>query len=51
MTISDNYDINRIVTNIELALLIDGKDYGEKETETILNNIRGRIIRQHQIDR
>lgn len=50
MTISDNYDINRIVTNIELALLIDGKDYGEKETETILNNIRGRIIRQHQID-
>lgn len=50
MTISDMYDINRIVTNVELALLIDGKDYGEKDTETILHNVRNRIIRQHQID-
>lgn len=50
MNISEMYDINRIVLNIEVALQIDGKDYGEKDVNVIMENIMGRIIRQYQID-
>lgn len=50
MTISDMYDINRIVLDIEIALQIDGKDYGEKDVDVIVENIMNRIIRQYQID-
>ena len=50
MTISEMYDINRIVIDIEVALQIDGQDYGEKDVDVILNNIKNRIIRQYQID-
>lgn len=50
MTISEMYDINRIVIDIEVALQIDGKDYGEKDVDVILENIMNRIIRQYQID-
>lgn len=50
MTISDMYDINRIVLDIEVALQIDGKDYAEKDVDVILNNIHNRIIRQYQLD-
>jgi hypothetical protein len=50
MVISDFYDINKIMLDIEAALLIDGKDYSEKDVEDILENIRNRIIRQYQID-
>ncbi len=50
MNISEMYDINRIVIDIELALQIDGQDYGEKDVDVILDNIKNRIIRQYQID-
>lgn len=50
MTISDMYDINKIVNDTEMALQIDGSDYGKKDIETILEDIRNRIIRQYQID-
>lgn len=50
MNISEMYDINRIVLDIEVALQIDGKDYGEKDITVIMENIRNRIIRQYQID-
>lgn len=50
MVISELYDINRIILDIEVALQIDGKDYSEKDVDVILENIRNRIIRQYQID-
>jgi hypothetical protein len=50
MIISEMYDINRIILDIEVALQIDGKDYSEKDVDVILENIRNRIIRQYQID-
>ena len=50
MTISEMYDINRIILDIEVALQIDGKDYGEKDVDVIMESIMNRIIRQYQID-
>lgn len=50
MTISELYDINRIVRDIEVALQIDGKDYGEKNVDLILESIRNRIISTYHID-
>lgn len=50
MNISEMYDINRILLDIEMALCIDGKDYGEKDILTIFKNVRTRIIRQYQLD-
>lgn len=50
MQIQDMYDINRIVLDIEVALQIDGKDYGEKDVNIIMDNICSRIIRQYQLD-
>lgn len=50
MTITDMYDINRILLDVEVALQIDGKDYAEKDVDTILDSILNRIIRQYQID-
>lgn len=50
MTITELYDINMIVRNIEEALLIDGSDYSEKDVNVILNNVLNRIIRQHNVD-
>lgn len=50
MIISDFYDINKIILDVEVALQIDGKDYGEKDVDVILDNIRNRIIRQYQLD-
>lgn len=50
MIISELYDVNRIILDIEVALQIDGKDYSEKDVNVILENIRNRIIRQYQID-
>lgn len=50
MTISELYDINRIILDTEVALQIDGKDYSEKDVDVVMENIRNRIIRQYQID-
>lgn len=50
MTISDSYGVSNIVLDIEVALQIDGKDYGEKDVDVILENIMNRIIRTYQID-
>lgn len=50
MNISEMYAINQIVLDLETALQIDGQDYGEKDVDVILDNIKNRIIRQYQID-
>lgn len=50
MTISDMYDINKIILNVENALCIDGSDYGEKDVDTILENVMNRIITKYQVD-
>lgn len=50
MTISDMYDINKIILNVEQALCIDGSDYGEKDVDTIIENVTNRIIKKYQID-
>ena len=50
MTISDMYDINRIILNVEQALCIDGSDYGEKDVDVIIENVTNRIITKHQLD-
>lgn len=50
MNITDMYDINRILLDVEVALQIDGQDYAEKDVDVILENVMGRIIRQYQLD-
>ena len=50
MTISDMYDINRIILNVEQALCIDGSDYGEKDVDVIIENVTNRIITKYQLD-
>lgn len=50
MTITEQYDINKILVDIEVALCIDGKDYAEKDVDTIFESIYNRIIRQYQLD-
>lgn len=50
MNITEQYDINRILVEIEVALCIDGKDYAEKDVDTIMEGIYNRIIRQYQLD-
>lgn len=50
MNIAEIYDINRIIINLEIAFQIDGTDYAEKNIDTIIKNIKNRIIRQYQVD-
>ena len=46
MTICDNYNIGEIVSQTEILLQIDSKDYGEKDFNVIMDNIYTRILRQ-----
>ena len=50
MTISDNYVIDEILTQLEIALQIDGVDYAEKDVNVIVNNVKTRIARQYNVD-
>lgn len=50
MTISDLYDIEKILLNLEVALLIDGNDYANKNVDSIISEIKKRIIRQYHVD-
>lgn len=50
MTITEQYDVTRIIGDIEVALCIDGKDYAEKDVDVIFESIYNRIIRQYQLD-
>ena len=50
MNIVETYDIQRIIINLEIAFCIDGMDYAEKNIDTIIKNIKNRIIRQYQVD-
>lgn len=43
-------DFDGIITELEAALQIDGKDYEESEFTHIIQNVRTRINRQYQID-
>ena len=46
MTISDNYSIDAIITELQ----IDGQDYAEKDIEKTIAIIKKRIARQYQVD-
>ncbi len=50
MVISDLYDIHKLANNLEVALQIDGVDYAEKNIDTVIKNVRNRIISHYQID-
>lgn len=50
MTISDLYNIEEILTALELALQVDGSDYSEKDANVIIKNVKTRIARQYQVD-
>lgn len=50
MTISEMYDIDRILTDMEVAMQIDGKDYGEKDMDVVIRNVKTRIARQYHVD-
>lgn len=50
MTISDKYILSDIIGTLETVLQIDGRDYGEREIDTIMNNIYNRIQKQYQLD-
>lgn len=42
--------LDGIITELEAALQIDGKDYEEPSFDNILKNVKGRINRTYQID-
>ncbi|MBR3598480.1 MAG: hypothetical protein IKL53_01235 [Lachnospiraceae bacterium] len=50
MTITDMYDINTIIVDTEVALQIEGKEYAEKNVDTIIENVYTRILRTYQLD-
>ena len=50
MTICDTYNIDSILTELEVALQIDGQDYAEKDFKKIISNVKRRIARQYQVD-
>lgn len=50
MTVSEMYDINRIILGVEQALCIDGQDYAEKDVDVIIENVTNRIITNYHID-
>ena len=50
MRISDVYNIENIITNLEIALQIDGSDYGQKDLNVAIEKIKARIKSQYQID-
>lgn len=50
MNISNTYDIQSIVIDLEVALQIDATDYAERQYSKIIENIKNRIIRQYNVD-
>lgn len=50
MTICDTYNIDSILTELEVALQIDGQDYAEKDFKKIISSVKRRIARQYQVD-
>ena len=50
MRISDVYNIENIITNLEIALQINGSDYGQKDLNVAIEKIKARIKSQYQID-
>ena len=50
MDISRMYNIDELIRSLEVALQIDGSDYAERNVDTIIRNIKNRIIRQYQVD-
>lgn len=53
MDIKQLYTLNNVedlLTTIEVALKVDGKDYGESSYDAIARNVKQRINREYQID-
>ena len=45
MDISRMYVIDDLIKSLEVALQIDGSDYAERSVDTIIRNIKNRIIK------
>lgn len=50
MFVLDNYNIADIILQLELTLQIDGRDYQERDVETIYQNVLRRIAKQYRLD-
>lgn len=50
MNISSCYDLEDIINDLEVALLIDGRDYAEKDFGRIVSNVKNRIRTQYNVD-
>lgn len=50
MRIADNYNLEALVLELEVALQIDGVDFEVPRIETVVQEVRKRIARQYQID-
>lgn len=49
MKANELYDIESIVRELETFLLIDGRDYGEKDINIILSKVRQRLQQQYAL--
>lgn len=49
MKMGELYNVDEILRNLEANLLIDAKDYEEKDMSAVLSNVRKRIERNYQI--
>lgn len=50
MTIENYYSADKVLRELEAALLIDAMDYEEHEVTRILENVKKRILKQYQLD-
>lgn len=50
MNITEFYDLNEIVQEIELALLMTGDDHHETDLDKVIENVRRRITGHHAIN-
>lgn len=50
MVISDCYDLQNIIVELEIALQIDAIDYDEKNLDNLIKNVKTRISRQYQLN-
>lgn len=50
MYVLDNYNITDIILQLELTLQVDGRDYQERDVETIYQNVLRRISKQYRLD-
>ena len=50
MNITECYNIDGIIRELEAAFQIDGSDFEERDIDIVIKNVKTRICRQYQID-